>query len=129
MPDQRRRARLERLLAAQPPLQLVPSTTDRTAAMAWMRPEVRAVGIEGASKLFNARRRRLGGWRHRESGAVGRGRAGTTHWPRGLSVISENKQSGHGLRRRSRRALTDDGDQFALRALGYQRAAVVDRAS
>ena len=46
-PYTRRRARLEGLLAAtQPPLAVVPSTDDATAAAAWMR-EHAAAGIEG----------------------------------------------------------------------------------
>lgn len=47
-PYRERRARLETLLAGvAPPLQLVPSTSGRDAALAWMRPEVAEVGIEG----------------------------------------------------------------------------------
>lgn len=43
-----RRQRLEQLFdGATPPLQLVPSTLERDAALAWMRPEMAAVGIEG----------------------------------------------------------------------------------
>ncbi len=43
-----RRARLERLLSApEPPLQLVPSTTERLAALEWMSLELAVVGIEG----------------------------------------------------------------------------------
>ncbi|WP_167384537.1 hypothetical protein [Amycolatopsis tolypomycina] len=51
-----RRARLEQLFAGvTPPLQLAPSTTDRAAALAWMQPEVSAVGIEGiVAKLQDA---------------------------------------------------------------------------
>ncbi|MEV0070949.1 hypothetical protein [Amycolatopsis sp. NPDC050768] len=58
-PYRERRARLEQLLAGVvPPLQLVPSTTDRDAAMAWMRPEASDVGIEGViAKLLDARYR------------------------------------------------------------------------
>lgn len=59
LPYRERRARLEQLLAGvTPPLQLVPSTTDRDAAMAWMRPEASDVGIEGViAKLLDARYR------------------------------------------------------------------------
>jgi ATP-dependent DNA ligase len=48
-PYQDRRARLEKLMAGVgPPLQLMPSTTDRdTAVAAWMQPHAAAVGIEG----------------------------------------------------------------------------------
>lgn len=55
-PYRERRERLETLLAGvAPPLQLVPSTADREAALGWMRPEVAAVGIEGClAKLATA---------------------------------------------------------------------------
>ncbi|MEV6903438.1 hypothetical protein [Amycolatopsis sp. NPDC051372] len=57
VPYQRRRARLEQLfVAAAPPLQLAPSTTDRVAAMAWIPPEVSAVGIEGMVASSSTRR-------------------------------------------------------------------------
>ncbi|WP_309116019.1 hypothetical protein [Saccharothrix sp.] len=47
-PYAHRRARLEEVMTAvAPPLQLVPSTTDREQALAWMRPAVSVVGIEG----------------------------------------------------------------------------------
>ncbi|MGY6658676.1 ATP-dependent DNA ligase [Amycolatopsis sp. TRM77291] len=47
-PCRERWDRLQRRFAGvEPPLQLVPSTTDRDAAMAWMRPEASQVGIEG----------------------------------------------------------------------------------
>ncbi|MEU4668235.1 hypothetical protein AB0F91_09740 [Amycolatopsis sp. NPDC023774] len=56
LPYQRRRDRLEQLFAvAVPPLQLAPSTTDRTTEVAWMPPEVSAEGIEGVvGKLVDA---------------------------------------------------------------------------
>ncbi|MEV6904321.1 hypothetical protein [Amycolatopsis sp. NPDC051372] len=58
-PYRERRARLEQLLAdVAPPLQLVPSTTDRDVALAWMRPESSDVGIEGVvAKLIESRYR------------------------------------------------------------------------
>ncbi|MEV4601419.1 hypothetical protein AB0K15_28970 [Amycolatopsis sp. NPDC049253] len=65
VPYQLRRARLEQLfVAAAPPLKLAPSTTDRVAAMAWMPPEVSAVGIEGivASSSTPYRPGRTGPW-------------------------------------------------------------------
>lgn len=47
-PYARRRARLEELLADPvPPLQLMPSTTDRQEALEWMLAELATVGIEG----------------------------------------------------------------------------------
>jgi len=59
-----RRAELERRFAQiSPPLQLTPSTTDLDEALAWMRPEVTAVGIEGVvAKLDAAYRAGRGGW-------------------------------------------------------------------
>lgn len=43
-----RRAELAaRLAGVRPPLQLVPSVTDRSEAMQWMRPEAAQLGIEG----------------------------------------------------------------------------------
>ncbi|MFI5614062.1 hypothetical protein [Amycolatopsis sp. NPDC051903] len=66
LPYRDRRTRLQQLLAgAAPPLQLVPSTTDRDAALSWMRPEASDVGIEGiVAKLLEARYRpgRTGAW-------------------------------------------------------------------
>ena len=48
LPYRHRRERLEQLLTGAPAaVQLVPMTTDRTAALAWMKPEYSAVGIEG----------------------------------------------------------------------------------
>lgn len=47
-PYAQRRAHLQEVMAAvAPPLQLVPSTTDRDQALAWMQPMVSLVGIEG----------------------------------------------------------------------------------
>jgi len=43
----RRSALEERFANVGPPLQLMPSTSDRTDAMQWMRPEVASLGIEG----------------------------------------------------------------------------------
>lgn len=61
-----RRRRLEQVfVAALPPLQLAPSTTDRATAMAWMRPDVAAIGIEGVvAKLVDRPYRpgRVGDW-------------------------------------------------------------------
>ncbi|MET7998311.1 hypothetical protein ABZU76_46320 [Amycolatopsis sp. NPDC005232] len=59
LPYRDRRAQLEQLLAGvAPPLQLVHSTTDRDAALAWTRPEASDVGIEGViAKLLDARYR------------------------------------------------------------------------
>lgn len=62
-----RRAALEaRFAGVGPPLQLVPSTTNRTEAMQWMRPEAAHVGIEGivakdTTKPYRAGR--TGDWR------------------------------------------------------------------
>ncbi|MCT2585408.1 ATP-dependent DNA ligase [Actinophytocola gossypii] len=65
-PYRERRERLEwRLTAVGPPLQLVPATPDRDAALEWMKPEVADVGIEGvvakdANKPYRAGR--TGDW-------------------------------------------------------------------
>lgn len=61
-----RRAGLERGMAGvEPPLRLTPSTTERDVALAWMRPEFAAVGIEGCvAKLADSAYRpdRTGSW-------------------------------------------------------------------
>ena len=61
-----RRERLVRWLAGvQPPVQLMPATTDRDEALGWMRPELADVGIEGVvAKLVDRPYRpgRTGDW-------------------------------------------------------------------
>lgn len=66
LPYRERRIRLEQLFAGvKPPLQLAPSTTDRAAALDWMRSEMSTVGIEGiVAKRMDApyRSGRTGAW-------------------------------------------------------------------
>jgi ATP-dependent DNA ligase len=62
----RRAALAERFAGVRPPLQLVPSTSDRDEAMQWMRPAAATIGIEGvvakdASQPYRAGR--SGDWR------------------------------------------------------------------
>lgn len=67
LPYTARRDRLvSRLAGASPPVQLVPATADRDEALAWMRPELAEVGIEGvvtkdAGRPYRAGR--TGDWR------------------------------------------------------------------
>lgn len=65
-PYHARRSRLELLFdGVAPPLQLIPTTTDRQVALTWMRPEASVVGIEGVvAKLLDApyRAGRGGAW-------------------------------------------------------------------
>jgi ATP-dependent DNA ligase len=66
-PYRERRERLEwRLTAVGPPMQLVPVTADRDAALEWMRPDLADVGIEGVvakDATMPYRAGRTGDWR------------------------------------------------------------------